>query len=160
MKHTRPDYNRIQDPGSLIPENEPVFLLRGQDLAAPKALREYAMQAHKMGAGIDVVTSTLEQARAMEAWQRTVARKVADIVKMNTHSLDGREWARISQLKDGDRVEVDDSFPCMPAGIKTVRIEDASIYVDCDEGPHELNSNATDGNNSDGDHIVGVWPAS
>lgn len=31
MKHARKDYNRIQDPAGLIPDNEPVFLVRGQD---------------------------------------------------------------------------------------------------------------------------------
>lgn len=32
MLHARKDYNRrIQDSGNLIPDNEPVFLLRGQD---------------------------------------------------------------------------------------------------------------------------------
>jgi hypothetical protein len=30
MKHARDDYNRIQDPAGLIPEDEPVFLLRAQ----------------------------------------------------------------------------------------------------------------------------------
>ena len=29
MKHARDDYNRIQDPAGKIPEDEPVFLLRG-----------------------------------------------------------------------------------------------------------------------------------
>lgn len=31
MKHARKDYDRIQDPAGLIPDNEPVFLVRGQD---------------------------------------------------------------------------------------------------------------------------------
>ncbi len=39
MKHARKDYDRIQDTVGKIPENEPVFLIRGQDLAAPAALR-------------------------------------------------------------------------------------------------------------------------
>ena len=38
MKHAREDYNRIQDPAGKIPENEPVFLLRGQDKFAPATL--------------------------------------------------------------------------------------------------------------------------
>jgi len=32
MKHEREDYSRIQDSGGLIPEDEPVFLLRAQDV--------------------------------------------------------------------------------------------------------------------------------
>ena len=42
MKHAREDYNRIQDPSGLIPEAEPVFLLRGQDELAAPTLRYYA----------------------------------------------------------------------------------------------------------------------
>lgn len=31
MIHARSDYNRIQDPSGLIPDNEPVILFRAQD---------------------------------------------------------------------------------------------------------------------------------
>lgn len=41
MKHAREDYNRIQDPANLIPENEPVFLFRAQDKFAVIALEAY-----------------------------------------------------------------------------------------------------------------------
>lgn len=35
MKHARPDYTeRIQDSAGLIPDDEPVLLIRGQDRAA------------------------------------------------------------------------------------------------------------------------------
>jgi len=40
MKHVRKDYMRIQDPLNLIPENEPVFLLRAKDsLSIPLLIR-------------------------------------------------------------------------------------------------------------------------
>ena len=42
MKHLRSDYDRIQDPAGIIPPNEPVFLLRAQDILAPLAIREWA----------------------------------------------------------------------------------------------------------------------
>jgi len=42
MKHARQDYNRIQDSEGLIPEDEPVFLLRGQDTVAPGVVRFWA----------------------------------------------------------------------------------------------------------------------
>lgn len=43
MKHAREDYNeRIIDTARLIPENEPVFLFRGQDELAPQVLEFYA----------------------------------------------------------------------------------------------------------------------
>ena len=42
MKHARSDYDRIQDPSRIIPEDEPVFLLRAQDISAPAAVEKWA----------------------------------------------------------------------------------------------------------------------
>lgn len=78
MKHARSDYDRIQDPEGKIPNDEPVFLIRGQDLAAPDTLRAYALYAHKAGASNALITATLDQANAMEKWQRERARKTPD----------------------------------------------------------------------------------
>lgn len=55
MKHAREDYNRIQDPEHKIPEDEPVFLLRGQDKVAASAVRYWAVLAYRMGAKPDIV---------------------------------------------------------------------------------------------------------
>ena len=41
MKHARSDYNRIQDPAELIPDNEPVMLFRAQDKHFTSVLRFY-----------------------------------------------------------------------------------------------------------------------
>lgn len=79
MKHARPDYDRIQDPAGKIPDGEPVFLIRGQDLAAPAALRAYAMLAHENGASLDLINCVLEHVRRMEKWQREIARKTPDL---------------------------------------------------------------------------------
>ena len=79
MKHARADYDRIQDPAGKIPDNEPVFLIRGQDLAAPAALRAYAMLAHENGAKRDLVDAVLDHVRLMEEWQRQIARKTPDL---------------------------------------------------------------------------------
>lgn len=79
MKHAREDYNRIQDPAGLIPVDEPVFLLRGQDLAAPATLRAYAIEASKAGADEALVLATLRQAKAMEEWQFNRRRKAPDM---------------------------------------------------------------------------------
>lgn len=79
MRHARPDYNRIQDPEGKIPEDEPVFLIRGQDLAAVPVLRYYLMTAIKVGAKQDVVDGIYEHIKAMEKWQREVARKTPDL---------------------------------------------------------------------------------
>lgn len=80
MKHARDDYNRIQDPSGKIPADEPVFLIRGQDMAGPQALREYAKAASALGASTKLVTLVLDHAKRMEEWQRVFARKVPDLL--------------------------------------------------------------------------------
>ena len=79
MKHARPDYNRIQDPSGKIPDDEPVFLIRGQDRAAPEALRRYAEIANRLGAAPALTAATLKQADDMEAWQLKHGNKVPDM---------------------------------------------------------------------------------
>lgn len=70
MKHARSDYDRIQDPAHLIPDDEPVFLLRGQDLCAPDTLSHWAHLAEMRGAKPDIINLVLDQAVAMRKWQR------------------------------------------------------------------------------------------
>jgi hypothetical protein len=41
MIHARTDYSRIQDPDGKIPDDEPVFLLRAQDVTAAACLRHW-----------------------------------------------------------------------------------------------------------------------
>ncbi len=49
MRHARKDYNRIQDPENKIPDDEPVFLLRGQDPLAADTVRGYAQYCEDAG---------------------------------------------------------------------------------------------------------------
>ena len=79
MKHARDDYNRIQDPDGLIPEDEPVFLIRGKDRAGPAALRAWAKEAKAVGAHGNIVGRALTQADRMEAWQAEHGWKVPDL---------------------------------------------------------------------------------
>lgn len=71
MKHAREDYNRIQDPDGLIPEDEPVFLIRGQDISAPDALEEYARLNDLNGGDPELSELTMKQAVAMRKWHVT-----------------------------------------------------------------------------------------
>lgn len=91
MKHARPDYDRIQDPANKIPAEEPVFLLRGQDLLAPATLRHYAnalrhrarnepglpfpisLELENMALTVDV------QAELMDRWQSGHTCKFPDL---------------------------------------------------------------------------------
>lgn len=75
MKHSRPDYNRIQDPLGRIPRDEPVFLLRGQDQLAADVVRYYASTALVFGLE-QVYRDALEQSRRMAEWP---VKKLPDI---------------------------------------------------------------------------------
>ena len=79
MKHAREDYNRIQDPEGKIPEDEPVFLIRGQDLAGPQTLREWARVAEAYGASEEICNKALAHADAMIEYQRKTRHKVPDL---------------------------------------------------------------------------------
>ena len=69
MKHAREDYNRIQDPENIIPEHEPVFLLRGKDAAAPAAIEAWCKAAKKLGAADNIIEAAQAQADKMRVWQ-------------------------------------------------------------------------------------------
>ena len=69
MKHARQDYNRIQDPLNLIPRDEPVFLLRGQDVNTVETLANYCRIAEKNGANRELLTSVQEHITAIMRWQ-------------------------------------------------------------------------------------------
>lgn len=74
----------------------------------------------------------------------------------SNHSTDGREWAKLSALKEGDRVEIDGGFTCMAAGARLVKKDkDGELYLDCEDGGHYL-----DGQADDGEHCIGIHPAS
>lgn len=80
MRHAREDYNRIQDPENKIPEDEPVFLLRGQDFVAPDIVEAWADRAEAAGAYADIVMSARDQAKRMRDWQIDMNRvKVPDM---------------------------------------------------------------------------------
>lgn len=68
MKHARVDYDRIQDPAGKIPADEPVFLLRGQDVHAAEALRYYAYLVQRARGDPKIVDATIDQALKMQAW--------------------------------------------------------------------------------------------
>lgn len=68
MKHGRDDYDRIQDPTGLIPEDEPVFLLRAQDKHAAMAVRNYAMRVRVAGGDPGIIDIAEAHADLMDAW--------------------------------------------------------------------------------------------
>ena len=72
MKFTRADYNsRIIDTAGKIPETEPVFLLRAQDVYAPSTLRFYAKLLEDDG-NLEMAEELRGHARQMVVWQKSV----------------------------------------------------------------------------------------
>ncbi|TIW23118.1 MAG: hypothetical protein E5V63_25495 [Mesorhizobium sp.] len=75
---------------------------------------------------------------------------------MSTHSTDGREWAKLSALKPGDKVLTDSGFSCgMSNKTLTVQVDDLGLFVPCGRVNHYLDGQLAD----DGDHLVGIWLA-
>lgn len=79
MKHARDDYNRIQDPAGAIPDDEPVFLLRGQDASAPAAVEAWAEEHARRGGDPEIAALARRQAENMRAYQAQHGNKVADL---------------------------------------------------------------------------------
>lgn len=74
---------------------------------------------------------------------------------MSTHSLNGREWARLSQLKVGDRITPDGGFTCLREGVPVKVCEiDGKLYVRCIHHWHALEAQLF---GEDEDHLVGLW---
>lgn len=92
MKHARKDYNeRVQDSANIIPAEEPVFLLRGQDPVAPDVLNHYAMKAREAGASEVLVNQVTCHAKAMREFQTTVCPHVPDMAEEDAvYTVDGK----------------------------------------------------------------------
>jgi hypothetical protein len=76
MLHARDDYNRIQDPAGRIPHNEPVLLIRAQDMIAADVCRDYIVRAERANYPRDLVRLVDIQAKRMDQWP---VKKVADL---------------------------------------------------------------------------------
>ncbi len=79
MKHARADYDRIQDPAGLIPADEPVFLIRGQDICALAALGAWIDEAVAYGAPTSIVEAARGHYSAIADWQAQHSAKVPDL---------------------------------------------------------------------------------
>lgn len=72
-----------------------------------------------------------------------------------SHDLSGREYAKLSELKAGAIVEIDEGFTCCGGG-HTHLYENANkeLFFYCEEGLHMLDGQLAE----DGDHLVGIYP--
>ena len=60
-------YGQIDIPG--VPDDEPVFVLRGRDPATPDTIRDYADIAMENGSPSAHCQGAVERAKEIEAWQ-------------------------------------------------------------------------------------------
>lgn len=77
MRHNRSDYERIQDPDGIIPEEEPVFLLRGQDVSAAETVRYWADINEMAGGDPEASAAARRHAILMDMWP---VKKRADLI--------------------------------------------------------------------------------
>lgn len=68
MKHARADYDRIQDPAGKIPIDEPVFLVRAQDMVGSSVVREWARANDRIGGDPELSRLAYAHADLMDAW--------------------------------------------------------------------------------------------
>jgi hypothetical protein len=124
MRHARDDYNgRIIDSAGIIPEDEPVFLLRAQDPIAASIVRAWAnayMNRIQMGMGGDPAMARLatEHADAMDAWP--IKKSAADLPDgVQSPRLPG--VPRPEPRKNGDQPTPEDIYGPGPATLAQVR---------------------------------------
>jgi hypothetical protein len=80
MIHPNEDYTkRIQDSAEKIPENEPVFLLRGQDALAPSLLLDWASRMRSLGGDPAMADLVRAHAQRMIIWQNENGCKIPDL---------------------------------------------------------------------------------
>jgi len=80
MLHARKDYQeRIQDSANIIPEDEPVFLIRAQDIVGPSIVETWAEWAEAGGAAPNIISAARSHAIAMRKWQEEHGSKVPDM---------------------------------------------------------------------------------
>jgi hypothetical protein len=78
MIHARSDYDRIQDPAGLIPEKEPVLLVRGQDRSAAETADFWADTEERKGGDPRLIAAARMQAERIRQWNRDVKVKAPD----------------------------------------------------------------------------------
>ena len=71
---------------------------------------------------------------------------------MDTHDTKGRPWAKLSELKVGDKIETDVGFDCIGAETRFVCVDDDGLYFVCKEGRHYLT-----GQTVDDEHLIGIY---
>jgi len=75
MLHARADYQDLKVLDEKIPKDEPVFLIRAQDLAGADTVRYWAIKNRTLGGSAELTKSAIEHAILMDEWP---VKKLAD----------------------------------------------------------------------------------
>jgi hypothetical protein len=83
MIHARSDYDPIQDPRGLIPEDEPVILIRGQDVGALAAIDAYYdyLVNEELGIEGEFLAAIARHRNRIQRWQEIEKVKRPDAPK-------------------------------------------------------------------------------
>jgi hypothetical protein len=79
MRHARKDYAEIQDPRGKIPADEPVFVLRAQDVTAPGIVEAWGREVAAAGGDPLLAVYAVAWADEMRRWQLEHGAKVPDV---------------------------------------------------------------------------------
>jgi hypothetical protein len=72
---------------------------------------------------------------------------------MSTQDINGRPWAKLSELKEGDMIEVDGGFDCIIGGTKqTLTLQRGILGFECLSGHHDIAGQA-----DDCEHCIGIY---
>ena len=76
--HDAPIYRGKPPYEPLIPDDEPVFLVRGQDLAAIPTAEAWCKAAEELGADAGIIDAVRRHIEVVREWQATHVAKVPD----------------------------------------------------------------------------------
>ena len=82
MIHSEQKFQRIQDPENKIPAEEPVFLLRAQDVTAAETLRFWVRQNRKL----------LKNAKDLPPEEKAARKRKLDLATAHAHRMD--DWPK------------------------------------------------------------------
>ena len=100
MKHARADYQeRVQDSAGIIPEDEPVFLLRAQDTTAAETVRSWAERNERLFGPSMGTQAARIQADKMERWH---TRKAPDCTHEQLFGAKAEHFPTEEQLTMND----------------------------------------------------------
>jgi hypothetical protein len=68
--------------------------------------------------------------------------------------LQGREYAKLSDLKAGDVIEIDGDFTCAKAGRHILKYHTKGLYFDCDRGTHFIDGQLS---GDVEDYLIGIY---